>query len=61
MKDREVTCKEILQVRDEAASIRDLATDPTKRDMFDRLHEHLPLTFFRFSSATSLLLSFQFS
>jgi hypothetical protein len=25
----------------EAALIRDLATDPTKRDMFDRLHAHL--------------------
>jgi hypothetical protein len=25
----------------EAALIRDLATDPTKRDMFDRLHVHL--------------------
>ena len=25
----------------EAALIRDLATDKTKREMFDRLHEHL--------------------
>jgi hypothetical protein len=25
----------------EAARIRDLATDQTKRDMFDRLHVHL--------------------
>jgi hypothetical protein len=25
----------------EAALIRDLATDQTKRDMFDRLHAHL--------------------
>jgi hypothetical protein len=25
----------------EAALIRDLATDKTKRDMFNRLHEHL--------------------
>ena len=24
----------------EAALIRDLATDPTKREMFDRLHKH---------------------
>jgi hypothetical protein len=27
--------------RAEAALIRDLATDPTKRDTFDRLHRHL--------------------
>ena len=25
----------------EAALIRDLATDPTKREMFDRLYQHL--------------------
>jgi hypothetical protein len=25
----------------EAALVRDLATEPTKREMFNRLHEHL--------------------
>ncbi len=37
MKDYQVSLEKL---RRDAALIRDLATDKTKRDMFDRLHQH---------------------
>jgi len=41
MKDYQASIEKLRRDANEAASIRDLATDQTKRDMFDRLHEHL--------------------
>ena len=41
MKDYQASIEKLRRDATEAALIRDLATDPTKRDMFDRLHEHL--------------------
>jgi cobalamin-dependent methionine synthase I len=41
MKDYQASIEKLRRDAAEAASIRDLATDQTKRDMFDRLHEHL--------------------
>jgi hypothetical protein len=40
MKDYQASIEKLRRDAAEAALIRDLATDPTKRDMFDRLHEH---------------------
>ena len=41
MKDYQASTEKLRKDAAEAAIIRDLATDPTKRDMFGRLHEHL--------------------
>ena len=41
MKDYQTSIEKLRKDAAEAALIRDLATDPTKRDMFERLHEHL--------------------
>ena len=41
MKDYQASIEKLRRDATEAALIRDLATDPAKRDMFDRLHEHL--------------------
>jgi hypothetical protein len=41
MKDYLASIEKLRSDAAEAALIRDLATDPTKRDMFDRLHAHL--------------------
>lgn len=41
MKDYQASIEKLRRDANEAASIRDLATDPTKRDMFAGLHEHL--------------------
>ena len=40
MKDYQVSLEKLRRDAAEAALIRDLATDKTKRDMFDRLHQH---------------------
>jgi hypothetical protein len=37
MKDYQASLEKL---RKEAALIRDLATDPTKREMYSRLHDH---------------------
>src|SRR6476619_360780 len=41
MKDYQASVQKLRTDAAEAALIRDLATDPTKREMFSRLHEHL--------------------
>ena len=41
MKDYQASIQKLRADAAEAALVRDLATDPTKRDMFGRLHEHL--------------------
>jgi hypothetical protein len=41
MKDYRAAPEKLRRDAAEAALIRDLATDTTKRDMFDRLHQHL--------------------
>ena len=41
MKDYRAAIEKLRRDAAEAALIRDLATEPPKRDMFDRLHEHL--------------------
>ena len=41
MKDYQVSLKKLRRDAAEAALIRDLATDTTKREMFDRLAQHL--------------------
>ena len=41
MKDYRASLEKLRRDAAEAALIRDLATDTTKRDMFDRLHQHL--------------------
>ena len=41
MKDYRASLEKLRQDAAEAALIRDLATDKTKREMFDRLHQHL--------------------
>ena len=41
MKDYQASLEMLRGDAAEAALIRDLATDKTKRDMFDRLHQHL--------------------
>jgi hypothetical protein len=43
MKDYRASIEKLRRDAAEAALIRDLATNPTKRDMFDRLHQHLTL------------------
>jgi hypothetical protein len=40
MKDYQASLEKLRRDAAEAALIRDLATDKTKRDMFDRLHRH---------------------
>jgi hypothetical protein len=40
VKDYRASIEKLRKDAAEAALIRDLATDPTKRQMFDRLHEH---------------------
>ena len=41
MKDYQASLEKLRKDAAEAALIRDLATDPTKREMFARLAEHL--------------------
>ena len=41
VKDYQASLEKLRKDAAEAALIRDLATDVTKREMFDRLHEHL--------------------
>jgi hypothetical protein len=41
MKDFQASIEKLRKDAAEAAMIRDLATDPIKREMFDRLSEHL--------------------
>ena len=41
MKDYRASLEKFRQDAAEAAIIRDLATDQPKREMFDRLHQHL--------------------
>lgn len=41
MKDYQASIQKLRTDAAEAALVRDLATDPTKREMFGRLHEHL--------------------
>jgi hypothetical protein len=41
MKDYQASLEKLRRDAAEAALIRDLATDPAKRDMFDRLQRHL--------------------
>ena len=41
MKDYRVSIEKLRTDAAEAALIRNLATDPTKREMFNRLHQHL--------------------
>jgi hypothetical protein len=41
MKDYQASLAKLRKDAAECALIRDLATDPAKREMFDRLHEHL--------------------
>jgi hypothetical protein len=41
MKDYQASIEKLRRDAAEAALIRDLATDETKREMFSRLHEHL--------------------
>jgi hypothetical protein len=41
MKDYQASIEKLRKDAAEAALVRDLATDMTKREMFDRLHQHL--------------------
>jgi hypothetical protein len=41
VKDYQASLEKLRKDAAEAALIRDLATDHTKREMFNRLHEHL--------------------
>ena len=41
MKDYQASLEKLRKDAAEAALIRDLATNTTKREMFDRLHQHL--------------------
>jgi hypothetical protein len=41
VKDYKASIEKLRTDAAEAALIRDLATDKTKREMFDRLHQHL--------------------
>ena len=41
MKDYQASLEKLRKDAAEAASVRDLAADPTKRALFDRLHQHL--------------------
>ena len=41
MKDYQASLEKLRRDATESALIRDLATDVTKREMFDRLHKHL--------------------
>jgi hypothetical protein len=41
MKDYQASLEKLRTDAAEAALVRDLATDPIKRDMYKRLHEHL--------------------
>ena len=41
MKDYQASIEKLRKEAAEAALIRDLATDRAKRDVFDRLHDHL--------------------
>ena len=43
MKDYQASIEKLRKDAAEAALIRDLATNSTKREMFDRLHRHLTL------------------
>jgi hypothetical protein len=43
VKDYRVAIEKLRREAAEAALIRDLATHSTKREMFDRLHQHLTL------------------
>ena len=43
VKDYQASLEKLRRDAAEAALIRDLATDPLKREMFSRLHEHLSL------------------
>jgi hypothetical protein len=40
MKDYNASIEKLRKDAAEAALVRDLATDTTKRDMYDRLHKH---------------------
>jgi hypothetical protein len=41
MKDYKASLEKLRRDAAEAALVRDLATDKAKRDIFDRLHQHL--------------------
>jgi hypothetical protein len=41
MKDYQASIERLRADAAEAALVRDLATDPAKREMFSRLHDHL--------------------
>lgn len=41
MRDYQASLEKLRRDAAEAAIIRDLATDRTKRDLYDRLHQHL--------------------
>lgn len=41
MKDYQASIEKLRKDAAEAVRIRDIATDKTKREMYDRLHEHL--------------------
>ena len=41
MKDYLASVERLRKDAAEAASVRDLAIEPTKREMFERLHQHL--------------------
>jgi hypothetical protein len=41
MKDYQASIQRLRADAAEAARVRDLATDPAKREMFSRLHDHL--------------------
>jgi hypothetical protein len=41
MKDYRASIEKLRRDAADAALVRDLATDPIKRDMYSRLHEHL--------------------
>ena len=41
MKDYQASIEKLRKDAAEAALVRDLATNTTKREMFDRLHQHL--------------------
>jgi CDP-diacylglycerol pyrophosphatase len=43
VKDYQASIEKLRRDAAEAALIRDLATNPTKRERFDRLHQHLSL------------------
>jgi hypothetical protein len=43
VKDYQASIEKLRRDAAEAALIRDLATHPTKREIFDRLHQHLSL------------------